>query len=165
MNAPLQDQLIQILESNKNRIFRICRSHCSETEEAKDLFQDVVFHLWKSLPSFKQESNINTWVYRITLNVCIRSKQRSLKKERQQVRLESIHYENIAEPVVYPLQEKLQKLHQCISKLGETDKSIIILHLEELSYKEIAQITGLTENHIAVKIKRIREKLFTCISA
>jgi RNA polymerase sigma factor (sigma-70 family) len=165
MSNALQDQLLQILESNKDRIFRICRSHCSATEEAKDLFQDVVFNLWKSLPSFKNESNINTWVYRITLNVCIRSKQRSIKKESTQIRLDSIHYENIAEPTIHPQQEKLQKLNHCISKLEETEKSIILLHLEELPYKEIAQITGLTENHIAVKIKRIKEKLFTCISA
>src|SRR6478735_1004247 len=116
MNKELQDQLLQILASNKDRIFRICRSHCSETEEAKDLFQDVVFNLWKSLPSFKNESNINTWVYRITLNVCIRSKQRSIRKESKLIRLDSIYYENIAEPAHHDAQEKLQKLNQCIYK-------------------------------------------------
>ncbi len=80
------------------------------------------------------------------------------------VRLESIQFEPAENPPDTNQQEKYQALHDCISSLNESDQSIVILYLEELLYKEIAAITGLTENHIAVKMKRIRKMLFDGIA-
>ena len=79
-------------------------------------------------------------------------------------RLESIQFVPVDTTSNSEQIEKYQALQGCISSLNDNDKTIIFLHLEELSYKEIAEITGLTENHIAVKMKRIRKKLFDCIT-
>ncbi|WP_024769093.1 RNA polymerase sigma factor [Aquimarina macrocephali] len=161
-----QDQLIfnQILEDNKDTIYRICRIYAVSPIEPQDLFQEVIIHIWKSYSTFKGKSNISTWIYKISLNVCSRSKMKFDRSNDKLVQFESIQFlltENIPDN---NQQEKYRVLHDCISTLNESDKAIIILYLDELPYKEIATITGLTENHIAVKMKRIRKLLFNCIT-
>lgn len=164
MPLELAAKFEQILEENKAKIYRICRIYAVAPIEPQDLFQEVVFHLWKSLSTFKGKSSVGTWVYRIALNVCHRSKMKLERKNGKTVRLESIQFVPIDEPTDQNQQEKYQILRKCISALDESDQSIIILYLEELPYKEIAAITGLSANHIAVKMKRIRKKLLDCIT-
>jgi RNA polymerase sigma-70 factor (ECF subfamily) len=166
MEKDLETVFLKTVEVNKDRIFRICRSYSVDSDDAKDLFQEVLLNLWKSLPSFKYQSNINTWVYRITINVCLRAKQFTDKKQKQFVRLESINFAIIEDTIDPSENEKLfQKLSECIKKLEGIDKSIILLHLEDIPYKEIANVFGLSENHVAVKIKRIKSKLLTCLKS
>jgi len=167
-NYEMQNQteltFIQILEDNKDRIYRICRIYAVSPIEPQDLFQEVVFQIWKSFSTFKGKSSISTWIYKIALNVCYRSKMKLEKDNRKMVRLESIQFEPAESTPDKGQQENYQALLDCISSLNESDQSIVILYLEELPYKEIAVITGLTENHIAVKMKRIRKILFDCIT-
>ncbi|MBL4655995.1 MAG: RNA polymerase sigma factor [Bacteroidia bacterium] len=165
MDNNLESTFIDALEQDKGRIFRMCRAYSTDNENAKDLFQDVVLQIWKSLPSFSELSTIDTWIYRITLNVCIRSNLQVKKREDKMVRLDSIHFENLGtgSDDNFEESEKFKPLYRCISTLGETDRSIILLFLEDLPYKEISSVIGLTENHIAVKLKRIKEKLFNCL--
>ncbi len=80
------------------------------------------------------------------------------------VRFDSIHFTPVEKEIDVAEQEKFNYLKECIATLNETDTSIVVLYLDDLSYKEIALITGLSENHIAVKMKRIRKKLFECIT-
>jgi RNA polymerase sigma factor (sigma-70 family) len=164
MEKELETVFLTAVEANKDRMFRICRSYSVNADDAKDLFQEVLLNLWKSLPSFKHQSNIDTWVYRVTINVCLRAKQFSDKNQKHFVRLESVNFENLEDTTDTNEKETLfQKLSECIKKLEGTDKSIILLHLEDLPYKDIAQIFGLSENHVAVKIKRIKSKLLNCL--
>lgn len=154
----------QVVEINKEKIYRICRIYAVPPIEPQDLFQEVVYHIWKSLKKFQGKSNINTWVYRIALNVCMRSKLRLEKKQDKTVRFEAIQFKTSDNSSNEDDEEKYKLLKECITKLNESDTSIIVLYLEDLSYKQIAEVTGLTENHIAVKMKRIRKKLFDCIN-
>jgi RNA polymerase sigma-70 factor (ECF subfamily) len=154
----------QIIEENKGKIYRICKIYSISPLEPQDLFQEVLYAIWKSIPTFKGNSNISTWIYRITLNVCLRSKQKLEKKNFKTVRLESIQFVPVEISLDTTQQEKHNALISCISSLNENDKSIIILYLEELKYKEIAEITGIKENHIAVKMKRIKKTLLNCIT-
>ncbi|OUS00972.1 RNA polymerase [Flavobacteriales bacterium 33_180_T64] len=154
----------EILEKNKHKIYRICKVYAVYPIEPQDLFQEVVFQIWKSYSTFKGTAHISTWIYKISLNVCLRSKIKFDKKNSKMVRLESIQFLTPKHIPDESEQEKYQFLRDCISSLNEGDKSIVILYLEDLSYKEIASITGLSENHIAVKMKRIRKKLFDCIT-
>lgn len=153
----------ELLEENKHRIFRICRIYAVLPLEPQDLFQEVVFQIWKSFSTFKGKSSINTWVYKIAINVCLRSKMKLDKSNSKIDRFESIQFVP-AEPEVDTFeQEKFQYLKECIATLNEGDTSLIVLYLDDLSYKEIALIIGLSENYIAVKMKRIRGELFECI--
>ena len=164
MHNQSDTEFARVIEQNKHRIYRLCSIYAVSPLEPQDLFQEVIIQVWKSLPGFEGKSSVNTWIYRIALNVCYRSKQKINTKDRATVRLDSIHFE-IAESVPDIGQlEKLQALRECMSSLNDRDKSIVTLHLEDLPHKEIAAITGLTENHIAVKLKRIRKVLLACIT-
>ena len=158
------DYFEEILENNKYKIYRICNIYAVAPIEPQDLFQEVIFQIWKSLDKFKGKSSIDTWVYKIAINVCLRSKMKFDKSNNKTDRFESIHFTPIEKEIDAFEQEKFTYLKECISTLNGTDTSLIILYLDDLSYKEIAVITGLSENHIAVKMKRIRKKLFECIT-
>jgi RNA polymerase sigma factor (sigma-70 family) len=164
---PDPEQLfIQTIEANKNRLFRICRTYANDDEETKDLFQESLLNIWKALPDFKQESHISTWVYRITINVCLRSREFTYKKNKHFVRLESVKIEPADESTYNKEEEEnLIKLRTFIQQLNQPDKTIMLLFLEDIAYKEIAAITGLSENHIAVKVKRIKSKLLTHLTS
>jgi len=160
-----QEQVFnQILEDNKDRIYRICRIYAVSPIEPQDLFQEVIIHIWRSYSTFKGKSNISTWIYKISLNVCSRSKMKFEKTNNKSIRFESIQFAVTENTPDNNQQEKYQALHSCISTLNKSDQAIIVLYLDELPYKEIAKITGLTENHIAVKMKRIKKLLFNCIT-
>ena len=159
-----QSNFEQVIEANKETIYRICRIYAVSPIEPQDLFQEVIYQIWKSLKSFKGTSTINTWVYRIALNVCMRAKLKLEKKREKTVRFDAIQFKVSENSFNEDEDEKYKFLKECIAALNESDTSIIVLYLEELSYKQIAEITGLTENHIAVKMKRIRKKLFDCIN-
>ena len=123
-----------------------------------------MFQIWKSLARFEGKSDISTWIYRIALNVCMRSKLKLDKRIYFTVQLDSIHFEPTETSSNSGDEERFKALRACISTLNESDSSLMVLYLEDLPYKEIAGITGLSENHIAFKMKRIREKLFHWIT-
>lgn len=158
------DYFEEILENNKYKNYRICNIYAVAPIEPQDLFQEVIFQIWKSLDKFKGKSSIDTWVYKIAINVCLRSKMKFDKSNNKTDGFESIHFTPIEKEIDAFEQEKFTYLKECISTLNGTDTSLIVLYLDDLSYKEIAVITGLSENHIAVKMKRIRKKLFECIT-
>ena len=164
MQNQLEQSFIQIIEENKDRIYRICKIYAVTPIEPQDLFQEVVIQVWKSLSTFKGKSSISTWIYKVALNVCYSSKMKLEKSNNNTVRLESIQFVPSENTLDKSQQEKFQALQACISSLNKIDKSIVILYLEVLPYKEISAITGLTENHIAVKMKRIRKTLLKCIT-
>ncbi|MEQ9306994.1 MAG: sigma-70 family RNA polymerase sigma factor [Marinoscillum sp.] len=152
----------EAITQNKEAIFRICRIYAVAPLEPEDLSQEVIFQVWKSFDSCQGKSNLKTWIYRVSLNVCMSSKLKHEKK--QTVRLDGVSFleseENNDEQ-----SSRFLALKHCIETLPEADRSVVILFLEELPYAEIAKVTGLTVNHVAVKMKRIRKKLFGCITA
>ena len=154
---------IALLEVNKDRIYRICRIYATHPIEPQDLFQEVIVQIWKSYSSFKGKSDISTWIYRIALNVCYRSKLNLDKMGYNTVSISSIQIESNQDISEYE-EEKYEALRSCIKLLKKVDQNVLILYLEELSYKEIAQISGISENYVAVKMKRIRKLLFSCIA-
>jgi RNA polymerase sigma-70 factor (ECF subfamily) len=154
----------EALEANKERIFRVCRIYTLSPLAPEDLFQEVVFQVWKSFSTFRGNSGIDTWIYKIALNVCQRSKLKNEKGAEKTIRLSSLQFIPADQAPDANEQEKYLALQDCIATLNQGDQSIIVLLLEGLPYKQIAEIIGLTDNHIAVKMKRIRKLLFDCIT-
>ncbi len=164
MESKVKHVFEEVLQTNKESIFRICSLYAITPVEPEDLFQEVTFQLWKALPSFRKESNINTWVYRITLNVCMRYKTQLEKRNGQTVQLDAIQFQVASPKPDLVKQEKQKALYECIRQLNEADQSIVSLSLDGLSYRDIATITGLTENHVAVKMKRLKKVLLKYIT-
>lgn len=153
------------LEENQDKLYRLCSIYSDNNEDSKDLFQEVLVQIWKSMSSFKSNSSIGTWMFRIALNVCLRFKSKYTKNQNRFIRLDSIAIINISSELVDESNdEKLIALRKCIKKLNDGEKAIVALYLEGLAYREISEILGLSENHIAVKIKRIKSKLLNCIN-
>lgn len=152
----------QIVQDNQASILRICRIYAVSPNEPEDLFQEVIYQVWRSLDKFQGNSNVATWVYRIALNVCIRSKMKQAR-DSEKISLNSIDF-SIADQSADEDDEQYHRLKQCISKLNEADQSLVILYLEDLPYAEMATVLGITENYVAVKMKRIRNKLFDCMT-
>ena len=156
---------LSALKENQDKLYRICSIYSDSNEDSKDLFQEVLVNIWKSMNSFKGNSSIDTWMFRIALNVSLRFKSKYTKNQNRFIRLDSMTISNIGSEVEDEnSDEKLIALRKCVKKLNDGDKAIVALYLEGLAYREISDILGLSENHIAVKIKRIKSKLFNCIN-
>ncbi|SRR5260221_10135496 len=165
MDKQLENTFLTALEQNQEKLLRVCSVYAEDAEDKKDLFQEALINIWQSMSSFEEKSSLSTWMFRVTLNVCLRLQTKQARKRDRFRKLDSITIENIGdEETNHEEHEQLIKLRSCIRKLNDADKAVITLYLEELSYKEISEITGLTENTVAVKIKRIKMKLLTCIN-
>jgi RNA polymerase sigma-70 factor (ECF subfamily) len=166
MEEYLKELFARVIEDNKQRLLRICRVYAPDKEDQKDLYQEVVLNIWKGLPSFRKDSKIDTWLYRICLNVCIQYSLKLRKARQNRIDIEgiTISAESMPSYEEVELKRRTEQMYACISSLEEAEKSLILLYLEDLSYKSIAEITGMTENHVAVKISRIKKKLFNCIN-
>jgi len=162
MKTPDEKIFVKILEENKFKILRFCRIYAHSQEDQEDLFQEIIFNVWRSLPSFKGNSNISSWIYKVALRVSMRFAQNKARHIRiEGFDIDFLSCDDLSEK--FEVQERIMSLRICITKLNEIDQLIIILYLEDLSYREISQILGISENHVAVKMKRIKSKLFTCI--
>ena len=156
---------LSALKEHQDKLFRICSIYSASKDDSKDLFQEVLVHIWKSMSSFKGKSSIGTWMFRVTLNVCLRFKSKYTKNQNRFIRLDSVTISNLgSEEDSGKDNERLMALRKCVKNLNEGDKAFVALYLEGLAYREISDILGLSENHIAVKIKRIKSKLFNCIN-
>lgn len=165
MNSNLEQLFLAALEQHQQKLLRICSVYAEDEDDKKDLFQEALIHIWQSMSSFQERSQISTWMYRITLNVCMRLHERKARRRDRFRRLQFINIEPVHEESNPDENERLQKLRRCLQKLNDVDKAIIALYLEELPYQEISALTGLTENNVAVKVMRIKNKLLDCINS
>lgn len=136
-------------------IMHICRAYSRDEESLKDLVQEVTLQLWRSHKSFKGNSQLSTWVYRVTLNVCL-SHSKRMKRKVETVPLEWKTDSAIEDDVE---KEQIEKLYSGIKRLKESDRAIILLYLEDKSYKEMSDILGITVSNVGVKVNRLKEKL------
>jgi RNA polymerase sigma factor (sigma-70 family) len=156
---PEKKIFIDLVQENKKIIFKICNSYCSNKEERDDLAQEIIYNLWKSYQSYNPGFKFSTWMYRIALNVAI-SFYRKEKASSQHVAITK-HLIVFEETKNTEEEANLNLLFKFINELKEIDRSIMLLYLDDKSYKEIAEITGITESNVATKINRIKDKLKT----
>lgn len=136
----------------------MCNIYCDNEDDRNDLFQEIVVQLWKSFPSFRKESKFSTWMYRVALNTAITSFKKA-KRRPDQSRLTYENFQIESEDYDTETEENIKRLHQAVARLTGIEKSIILLYLENKKYEEIAEITGITQNYVRVKMNRIKKKL------
>ena len=148
---------LELIQDNKGILYKISVSYCRNASDREDLIQEMVYQLWKSADRFEPNFKFSTWMYRIALNVAI-SFYRKANAGGVRVAMEAEF--DVAESGSYdPLEERIEVLQRFIASLGELDKALMILYLEERSYKEIAEILGLTETNVGTKLGRIKARL------
>ena len=147
----------QWLDKHKALIFKIVRAYGNTPMDQDDLFQEITIQVWRSIPTFRHESAVTTWIYRIALNTAIRW----VTKEKQ-YRVANDVLENIPDVLsrhTMPDDEQLAWLYDAIHALDEIDRSVALLLLDGFSYKEMAVILGITVSNVGVKINRIKKQL------
>jgi len=138
-------------------IIKLCRAYTNSQEDFEDYYQEVCLQIWRSKESFREESKWSTWVYRISLNVCLTLLKKK-KNNGQHFASDSLPAEETEDNYAFS-DESLNLLYDAIRKLSEIDRAIIMLYLEEKSYQEIADIIGTNSNNIGVRVKRIKIRL------
>lgn len=145
-----------LLEENKLIITKICRAYANDEYEFDDYFQEVSLQIWRAYDSFKGEAKLSTWIYRITLNVCLSE----IRKNKKRINTFSYKQEyDLAEEKTSDYQDEIDNLYKVIKTLKKIDRAIILLYLEDKKYKEMAEILGISITHIGVKVSRIKQEL------
>ncbi|MDT3405176.1 RNA polymerase sigma factor [Mucilaginibacter terrae] len=158
----MEKAFVDMLNRHRGIIYKVCNLYCNEPDDKQDLFQEITLQLWKAFPAFRQQAQQSTWMYRVALNTAISN----FRKENRRPRLNPLSELDFSIPDDYPPNQKneqLNELMQAIAKLNAVEKAIIMLYLEEKSYDEIADITGITKNNVGVKLNRIKLKLETLL--
>ncbi len=149
-----EKQFLSIIDEHQGIIHKICRLYRNAKEDREDLFQEIVFQLWRSISSYKGDAKITTWIYRIALNTAIAV----FRKGKPDISFSDDlpdHVEQINENQ----DDRHEQLFDALKKLDDAEKALITLYFEDISYKEIADIVGISENYVAVKLNRIKTKL------
>jgi len=149
-----ENQFARLIRENKGTIYTVCYMFSKDKEEVDDLFQEALIKLWQGLSTFKGESDLKTWIYKVTLNSCI-SIDRKKKSRPVQPLMEGINLfdKNDAD------NRQTDMLHDRIQRLQPFDRAIVLLWLENMSYQEIALIVGIDVKNVSVRLHRIKEQL------
>ena len=155
----METKFLDNINANLGIIYKVCNIYTdSKSEEREDLFQEILYQLWKSYPHFKGFSKFSTWMYRVALNTAMMHSQH--KKHKLEITDLELSHEQIEESVdQFNKDEEIQQLYKAIATLTKIDKAIILLFLEEHSYEEIATLTGLTKSNVSVRLVRIKSSL------
>ena len=153
----------QIITENRDRIFRICNYYFQDADDRDDAFQETLIRIWENLHSYKNLSQISTWIYRVTANTCLMF----IRKDRSRMKIfagiESSGLTNIPDKTVAEdspeAERKLVFFRSFLDEIPAIDKTIVSLYLEEISTREMAEITGLSESNVRVRIHRLKERI------
>jgi RNA polymerase sigma-70 factor (ECF subfamily) len=147
-----EEEFIALVRANERIVYKVCSFYVSPRVSAKDLYQEVVANLWRGYSRFRGESAPSTWIYRIALNTCV-----------SYIRRENRHRRIAEQMPKTPAEEgnddRITLLYELIATLSALDKAVILLWLEEKSYTEIAEITGLSSSNVGVRLTRIKNRL------
>jgi RNA polymerase sigma-70 factor (ECF subfamily) len=153
--AEIENDFVRMIRENEKIIYKVCSFYVSEHSPAEDLYQEVMLNLWRGYPKFRHESACSTWIYRIALNTCISGLRRDSRLRRNTPLALSGEIAFVPDTT----NDDVKELYRLIYRLNTLDRAIILLWLDEKTYQEIAEITGLTVCNVATKLKRIKEKL------
>ena len=138
--------------------------YARDLDARKDLHQEIMFQLWRSLPSFASASSIDTWVYRVALNTALTHARR--RAVRAETSLEEEHVEAAdfaasldAADDTLDLSEQSERLYAAIDRLGDVERMLVTMYLDDRSYREMAEVIGISESHVGVKLHRIKKSL------
>ena len=145
----------QTIREHKGTIYTVCYMFSNNPQEVADLFQEILINLWKGFQKFRGDSNVRTWIYRVSLNTCISSeRKKSRNKDTLPLKMDINLFDDSDED-----SKQVQMLRTRISKLGPFDRAIVLLWLENLSYDEIGAIVGISAKNVSVRLVRIKDQL------
>lgn len=165
MNPPPDEQqFLDLINGNRPRILKVCRVYAWNTADRDDLYQEILFQIWRALPGLKQDTHANTWLYRIAINTSISFVRKRVARGGPAVPLDHeqlTHRIESRQTGDDGMEEQLARLYDAIAQLNEVEKALVTLFLEDFSYEEMAEVLGLGASNVGVMLHRAKKKLFT----
>ncbi|RSK49550.1 RNA polymerase sigma factor [Hymenobacter rigui] len=157
----MKEQFLLLIESHPGLIQKVCNMYCYSREDQEDLFQDIVLQLWRAYPSFRSGSKATTWLYRVALNTAITR----LRQQPKAGRFAELGPEALQVPAAEESpSEEMAAMYRAIRQLSQVDQALTLLYLEDCSYREMAEVLGISETNVGYKLNRIKAQLRTLIS-
>ena len=146
-----------MVNEHRAAIHRVTRVYAADADARRELFQEIVYQLWRAFPAFRRDSSPMTWLYRIALNTAISSSRRR-SRQPQQVPLTEGHH---AAPTVAPVDDdaRIERLSRAMSGLTDVERALMACYLEDMPYRRIADVLGISESNVGVRLHRVRAKL------
>lgn len=152
----MEKEFLTTIHKYQNIIYKVCKLYRDSKEDQEDLFQETVYQLWKSYPTFKGEAKVSSWIYRVALNTAIAVYR---KKNKLSVDYFETFPETIHPTAGQAVSENEERLFGALKVLNDAEKAVISLYLEGFTYEEMAAITGISESNVGVRLNRIKNKL------
>ena len=153
-------QFEQLLGRHHGIVRKVAFSYANNESDWRDLMQEILLQLWKAFPRYSPDRRFSTWVYRIALNVAISWLRRNTRPVRQTVQFDEFKHDLPHEQSSSPeLEERIAMLRQLIANCQPLDRALLLLYLDDCSYREIAAVLGLSETNVATKLSRLKQHL------
>ena len=164
MNSTPADEhkFLELVNGNRNRILRVCRVYAWNSADQDDLYQEILFQIWRGLPDLKEKQFANTWLYRVAIYTAI-----SFVRKRVSRTDRVVHFEHAAltrtiesqQATEAKADDRITTLYNAIYKLNPLEKALVTLFLEDLTYEQIADATGISASNVGVMLHRAKKKL------
>lgn len=157
MTKPIDNEIfLRVIEANKGIIYKVSKAYCKQEEDRKDLIQEIIIQVWSSFSKYNDQYQLSTWIYRIAINVAISLyRQNSVRQNRTIPLTDKVNF--IDDSQTNEKEGDIVLLYQFIHELNALDKALMLLYLEQKSYKEIAAILDISETNVATKIGRVKK--------
>jgi len=157
-------RFLELVNENRPKILKICRVYGWNREDQDDLYQEILFQIWRGLPNLKEDGYASTWLYRVALNASMSfARKKNSRGAAQTTTYDHAQLAQIIEtqPVTDSKNDQLAHLYEAIAQLNDLEKALITLFLEDLSYEQIAAVMGISESNVGVMLHRTKKKLST----
>jgi len=159
---PDEQQFLELVNENRNRILKVCRVYAWNSADQDDLYQEILFQIWRGLPALKEKQFANTWLYRVAINTAISFVRSRASRTNRVMHVEHAELARTIEssqPSEQVPDDRLANLYSAIAKLDELEKALVTLFLEEFSYEQMAEVTGISAGNVGVMLHRAKKKL------
>jgi RNA polymerase sigma-70 factor (ECF subfamily) len=163
LTKALEASFVEELENNQNIVHKVCTLYTNDQDAHKDLFQEITIQLWQAYPKFRGDSKFSTWMYRVALNTAITLYRKS-KRNLTTLDYDSVIFKIKADEYDEEEEQQLKLMYNAVKQLGDIEKALVFLYLEDKNYSEIAETLGITEVNVRVKMNRIKNKLRTILN-
>jgi RNA polymerase sigma-70 factor (ECF subfamily) len=156
--ADAQTQFTALLSRHRGIVHKVAATYCRNAADRDDVAQEIVVQLWRAFPKYDAARTFSTWMYRIALNVAISFVRTKTTRDRHTVALDETH--DVEDPTAGPADddERVRLLYAFIDRLDELSRALLLLYLDERSYRDVAEILGITETNVATKISRLKQR-------
>lgn len=159
-HSEAQERFIALLEEHRRLLYKVASAYTRDPADRADLIQEIAAELWRSFPRYRPELRFSTWAYRVALNVAISASRREARRARTHVTAdESVLLVVGDEPDVPIDDDRIERLQRFIAELGEIDRALILLYLDDATHAEMADTLGLTITAVGTRIGRIKQRL------